>query len=159
MGPAATPFGVTQTTISSTSLNAITAKAGTKASVSTSIKKMTTENFAATLATIEPWLLEGAGSTSYAKTLKRISRKAKEIGTAVPAGYAKDSKTTLKRRTKQDEFIKTKEEGRIAAEEEAKAEAAAAVEAAAAEKVAAEEAAAAAAAAPADEPEPEVAAE
>lgn len=116
------------------------------------IGTMTKDNFSETLTKVEPFLVNDAGATFYSKSIKRIAVKAKALGTEVPAGYAAASKATLKKREKQDAFIQTKEEGRVAAEEEAKAaeeeakaEAAAAVEAAAA-------AAAEAAAAPAEEP-------
>ena len=77
---------------------------------------------------IEPQL-NSRGVSVYYKSMKRISRAAKELGATVPEGFAKEAKCTLKRRTKQDEFIKMKEEARIAAEEEAAAASAEAAEA------------------------------
>jgi hypothetical protein len=115
------------------------------------IGNLTKDNFSATLSTVEPFLLETAGATFYTKSMKRITVKAKALGTEVPAGYAATSKATLKKREKQDAFIQTKEEGKAAAEEEAKAEAAAAAEAEVAAAAAAAEAEATAAAAPAPE--------
>jgi hypothetical protein len=145
----------------------VTAKAGqplfmaAMADARTAIGGLTKDNFSATLTTIEPFLLNEAGGTFYTKSMKRIAVKAKAVGAEVPAGYAKAAAATLKKREKQDAFIKVKEEGRAAAEEEAAAAAvaaeAAAVEAAAAAVAEAEAAAAAAAATP-EEPEaaPEV---
>jgi hypothetical protein len=104
-----------------------------------SIGKLTKDNFSATLTKVEPFLLDTAGATFYAKSMNRITMKAKALGTEIPAGYAVASKATLKKREKQDAFIQTKEEGRVAAEEEAKAEAAAAAEAEAAAAAAPEE--------------------
>mmetsp|Transcript_12081 Transcript_12081/g.33417 ORF Transcript_12081/g.33417 Transcript_12081/m.33417 type:complete len:105 (-) Transcript_12081:83-397(-) len=98
---------------------------------------MDAASFSSTLETLEPFLLHEAGSTFYAKSVKRIAQKAKELELAVPAGYAKEARATAKRRAKQDAFIAVKEEERLAAEAEAAA--AAAEEAAAAEAEAAPE--------------------
>jgi len=98
------------------------------AGVKKAIKGMTKDNFDETLKELEPQLTS-RGVSVYYKSMKRISRAAKELGTTVPEGYAKEAKCTLKRRTKQDEFIKMKEEARIAEEEEAAAAAAEATEA------------------------------
>lgn len=81
-----------------------------------SISSLTTDNFSQTLSTIEPFLLNDAGTTFYAKSMKRISVQAKALGVEVPTGYALDAAATEKRRVKQDAFIKTKEEERLAAE-------------------------------------------
>ena len=89
-----------------------------------SIRALTTENFSQTLSNIEPFLLNDAGSTLYAKSMRRISTQANLLGQNVPEGYARDAAATQKRREKQDAFIKAKEEERMAAEAEA-AEAAA----------------------------------
>jgi hypothetical protein len=115
------------------------------------IGTMTKENFSETLTKVEPFLVNDAGATFYSKSIKRITVKAKSLGTEVPAGYAAASKATLKKREKQDAFIATKEEAKAAAEEEAKA----AEEEAKAEAAAAVEAAAAAAAEAAAAPAPE----
>jgi hypothetical protein len=116
-----------------------------------SIGGMTKDNFSDTLTKVEPFLVNNAGATFYAKSIKRIAVKAKAVGAEVPAGYAAASKATLKKREKQDAFIQTKEEGRVAAEEEAKA----AEEEAKAEAAAAAEAEVAAAAEAAAAPAPE----
>merc|ERR1719148_145198 len=95
--------------------------------VRTSIANLTKENFASTLADIEPFLLTKAGVSFYAKSLKRINRAAKVLGATVPANYGKDAKATAKRRGKQDAFVKAKiEEVAAAAVEAAEAKAAAA---------------------------------
>jgi len=116
-----------------------------------SIDSLTADNFSQTLSTIEPFLLNDAGASTYAKSMRRIATKAKATKQAIPDGFAKAAKATLKKREKQDAFIKVKEEEKVAAAEEAAAEATAAAEAAA---TAAAEAEAAAAAAP-EEASPE----
>lgn len=90
------------------------------------VAKLTADNFSSDLATMEPFLLREAGSTFYAKSMKRIAQKAKEVGMSVPEGYALEAKATTKRRNKQNEFIQAKEGERLAAEAEAAAAAAAA---------------------------------
>lgn len=112
-GFAPTTFGVRQ----STSLNLSAAE------VRSTIAGISKDNFDDSLKTLEPALLE-SGSSIYRKSMKRIARKAKEVGAAVPEGYALEAKATLKKRTKQNEFIQAKEAERIAAEEEAAAAAA-----------------------------------
>jgi hypothetical protein len=104
------------------------------------IDSLDKDNFSASLAEIEPFLLNDAGATIYKKSMQRIKRASKTIGVEVPAGFAKAAKATAKKREKQDSFIQKKI-----------AEAAEVAEAAAAEVAAAAEAAAAAAAAPAEE--------
>jgi hypothetical protein len=153
-----TPFGVTE---KSQALSmAKKGKEGTPGSqisqTRKSIGSLTKENFSATLATVEPFLLNDVGATFYTKSMKRITVKAKALGAEVPVGYAKESKATLKKREKQDAFIKVKEEEKVAAAEEAKAAAEAEVAAAAEAKEAAAAAAAEAAATPAaEEPTPD----
>jgi hypothetical protein len=94
-----------------------------------SIASLTAENFSRTLSDIEPFFLNDAGSTMYAKSMSRITTRAKMVGVTVPEGYAKDAAATEKRRVKQDAFIKVKDEERMAAEAEvAEAAAAAAAE-------------------------------
>eukprot|EP00978_Attheya_sp_CCMP212_P006356 scaffold14384_cov48-Attheya_sp.AAC.4 len=137
-------FGVSKSTTSLCMAEATAEKSMDMAAVRKSIENLNKDNFSATLTSIEPFLLN-TGSAMLAKSLKRISRKAKEAGATVPADYTKDAKATAKKRAKQDAFIATKEEARV----EAEAEAAAAVEAAAA--AAAEAAAAPAEEAPAEE--------
>jgi hypothetical protein len=104
-------------------------------------------NFASTLTSIEPYLLNVAGSTMYSKSMQRIKVQAKALKVEIPSGFAREAKATEKSRTKQDAFIQKKEDARIAAEAaavaEAEAAAAAEVEAAAAAAAAAVEAAAA----------------
>jgi hypothetical protein len=94
-----------------------------------SIASLTAENFSQTLSNVEPFLINDAGATMYAKSISRITTRAKMFGVEVPEGYAKDAAATEKKRAKQDAFIKVKEEERMAAEAEA-AEAAAAAAAA-----------------------------
>jgi hypothetical protein len=104
-----------------------------------SIASLTAENFSQSLSDMEPFLLNDAGTTMYAKSMSRITTRAKMFGVTVPEGYAKDAAATEKRRAKQDTFIKVKEEERMAAEAEAAAAAAAErVEEAAEEEPAAE---------------------
>jgi hypothetical protein len=123
-----------------------------RAVIRKSISKLDKDNFSSTLAMIEPFLLDEAGATTYAKSMRRIGRAATALGVEVPSGFAKAAKATAKRREKQDAFIQIKVEEAAAAVEEAAAAAAAAVEEAAA-------AAAAAAAEPvAEEPATEEAA-
>lgn len=101
------------------------------------VDKLSSDNFDATLKEMEPFLVHEAGATLYAKSMRRLDKQAKALGKVVPEGYAKEAKATAKRREKQNAFIQTKEEARLAAEAEA-------AEAAAAAKSEAEEAAAAA---------------
>lgn len=89
------------------------------------IDKLTKDNFEESLAKIEPFLLNEAGSTIYSKSMRRLAYRSKELGLEMPANYAKDAKCTKARREKQNAFIQAKEEERLAAEAEA-AEAAAA---------------------------------
>ena len=88
------------------------------------VRKLSTDKFLSDLATMEPFLLHEAGSTFYTKSMKRISQKAKELGTSVPEGYALEAKATAKRRNKQNAFIQAKEDERLAAEAQAAAAAA-----------------------------------
>lgn len=109
----------------STSLSAsATAEEGTKvdaAYVRKSISGLTAANFDATLKQIEPFLTNKSGQTFYVKSMHRIKVQAKHLSVAVPAGYAKEAKSTAKRREKQAAFIQAK----IDAEAEAAAAAAA----------------------------------
>jgi hypothetical protein len=109
---------------STSALNAMSSK-----QVRSTLNELTADNFSASLATLEPFLLNDAGSTQYTKTLKRIQARAKGVGAAVPSGYAKEAKATTKKRAQQVEYIAA------AAEKEAE-KAAEAVAAAAAETVA-----------------------
>ena len=95
--------------------------------VCATINSLTAENFSSFLSTMEPFLTNEAGSTIYAKSIRRIKVQAKALGTTIPEGFCAEANATTKKRAKQDAFIQTKEEERIAAEAEA-AEAAAAVE-------------------------------
>eukprot|EP00536_Pseudo-nitzschia_multiseries_P004446 jgi/Psemu1/188100/e_gw1.74.82.1 len=72
------------------------------------IAGLTKDNFAATLKEVEPFLLNEAGATIYAKSLRRIGVQAKELGAEVPADFAKDAKATKKRRERQDAYVKGK---------------------------------------------------
>jgi hypothetical protein len=112
-----------------------------RALIRKSISKLDKDNFSSTLELIEPFLLNEAGATTHAKSMRRIGRAATALGVEVPSGFAKAAKATEKRREKQDAFIKIKVEEAAAAAEEATAAAAAAAEeaaAAAAEPVAEE---------------------
>ena len=80
----------------------------TMAQVRKQIDNLTKDNFAATLATLEPYLLNEAGSTFYAKCMRRIARNAKAVGADMPEKYAYEAACTAKRRAKQDEFIQNK---------------------------------------------------
>lgn len=100
----------------------------TMKTVRSMVDNLTKENFAESLATIEPFLLHEAGSSIYAKSMKRIARNAKVLGVEVPEKYAFEADCTASRRAKQDEFIQTKEAERIEAEAAAAEEAAAAAE-------------------------------
>uniref|UniRef100_A0A7S0C0V4 RxLR effector protein n=1 Tax=Proboscia inermis TaxID=420281 RepID=A0A7S0C0V4_9STRA len=172
--PSNNNFGITRVTLSMADVAEETAEETPKAparpssgmpmkDVKSALKKLSKENFSETLTTIEPYMLNDAGSTFYRKTMKRLAVQAKHFGTSIPNKYAYDAATTEKARTKQNEFIAKKEEERKQAEEEAaaaavaEAEAAAAAEAEAkaaaeAEAAAAAEAEAAAAAAPEEAP-------
>jgi len=83
------------------------------------IRKISAESFKTSLNTLEPFLLDNAGASMYAKSLKRIAYKAKEFNLEVPQGYARDAKATAKRREKQDAFFKAKKEEVLAATAEA----------------------------------------
>ena len=89
------------------------------AGVRKSISNLDASNFGATLSEIEPFLLNEAGATVYAKSMRRIAVKANALGVEMPADYAKLAKATEKKRAKQDAFIAQKEEERLAAEAEA----------------------------------------
>lgn len=162
--PITTPFGlrngvrpvfmsdVTQDADPASSKPSIEPSGLSMAKVRQLIASLTVDNFSSNLSTVEPFLLNEAGATIYAKSMKRIAQKAKELGVQVPEGYAKEAKAIAKRREKQDAFIQTKEEERLAAKAEA-AEAGEAEEAATTEAQTTEEAQAAEEEA-AREPEP-----
>jgi hypothetical protein len=101
------------------------------ADIRKTISKISKDNFQASLDTIEPFLVNEAGSTIYGKSLRRLGAKAKDAGFELPASYAKEARCTKQRRDKQNTFIQEKEEERVAAEAAAAEEAAAAVAAAA----------------------------
>ena len=87
------------------------------------IAKMDSSSFSSSLDTLEPFLLNEAGATFYAKCMKRIAQKAKELEVALPENYALEARATSKRRAKQNEFIAAKqaeaaEAAEAAAEEE-----------------------------------------
>jgi hypothetical protein len=119
------------------------------------IRRVTKDNFSATLDKVEPFLTEAAGSTFYSKAMRRLTVKAQAFGATIPDGYAKEAKATAKRREKQTAFIQAKVEAAAAAAaeaaEKAAAEAAEKEAAEAAEKASAE---AGDAASPVDEAEP-----
>jgi hypothetical protein len=136
------PFGVSR---SSSALSMAGETVVDRAVIRKSIGKLDKDNFSSTLDMIEPFLLNEAGATTYAKSMRRIGRAAGALGVEVPSGFAKEAKATAKQRAKQDAFIQIKVEAAAAAVEEAAAAAAAAVEEAAAAAAAAVEEAAAAA--------------
>ncbi len=72
------------------------------------ISVLTKDNFEASLAEVEPFLLNDAGATIYKKSMRRIQTSAKSFGVEVPADFAKEAKATQKRREKQDAFIQQK---------------------------------------------------
>lgn len=78
------------------------------ADVRKAIAGLTAANFSETLAKIEPYLLNDAGTSIYAKSMRRISRSAKAISVDVPEGYAKEAACTATRRSKQNDFIQQK---------------------------------------------------
>jgi hypothetical protein len=80
----------------------------TMALVRKQIDRMTKENFSATLDTLEPFFLNDSNEYFYTKCMRRIKRNAKHIGVSMPEKYAHEAACTVKRRTKQDEYIKTK---------------------------------------------------
>ncbi len=84
--------------------------------VKKTISSLNKDNFSASLAEVEPFLLNEAGITIYKKSIRRISTAAKALGVEVPAEFAKASKATQKRREKQDAFIQQKEAERMEAE-------------------------------------------
>ena len=105
------------------------------------LSSLSKENFTSTLSEVESFLTDEAGSTLYVKSMRRIAVKAKALGVDVPTNYAKDAKSTTKRRAKQDAYCSAKTEAAAAAVAEAKAAEEAAIEEA---KAAAEAASAAA---------------
>jgi hypothetical protein len=123
------PFGVSRP---SSALSMAGDTVVDRAVIRKSISKLDKDNFSSTLEMIEPFLVNEAGATTYAKSMRRIGRTAKALGVEVPSDFAKAAKATAKRREKQDAFIKIKVEEAAAAAEEAVAAAAAAEEAAAA---------------------------
>jgi hypothetical protein len=99
----------------------------TMSQVRTMIDNLTRDNMDASLATMRDFLVHDAGATMYAKSLRRIARKAKALGATVPEGYAQEAKATQKKRDKQNAFIQTKQqaaadEAAAAADEAADAE-------------------------------------
>ena len=84
----------------------------TMGGVRKSIDGLTKDNFSSTLTEIEPFLLNEAGASIYAKSMNRIAVRAKFLGVEIPEGYARGAKATEKRRAKQDAFIQVKEEER-----------------------------------------------
>mmetsp|Transcript_3334 Transcript_3334/g.6261 ORF Transcript_3334/g.6261 Transcript_3334/m.6261 type:complete len:152 (+) Transcript_3334:99-554(+) len=94
------------------------------------ISGLSADNFDSTLKEIEPFLVNEAGATFYAKSMRRIATKAKALSKSLPADYAKEAKATQKRREKQKAFIEAKiAEAASAAESEEADEAAEAEEA------------------------------
>ena len=77
------------------------------------------DNFSKTLEELESFLTNEAGATVYSKSIRRLNVQAQALGLEMPEGYAKEAKATQKKREKQNAFIQTKEEERLAAEAEA----------------------------------------
>jgi len=102
------------------------------------VHDLTADNFATSLSTIEPFLLNEAGSTMYGKSMRRIAVRAKALGVEVPEGYAKEAKATAKKRAKQDEFIQAKIEEAASASATEEEDAESSAEEAAADETAAE---------------------
>lgn len=88
----------------------------TMGAVRKSIDNLTAENFETTLNELEPFFLNEAGASIYAKSMRRIARNAKALGVTMPDKYAFEAKCTAKKRSKQDAFIQVKEEERLEAE-------------------------------------------
>jgi hypothetical protein len=128
---ASTSAFTTSNTVGRPSFSLAATEAATEKKVGiTSIREqlhgMTKDNFDSVLKEVEPFLLNEAGVTFYAKSMRRIAGQAKEFGATVPADYAKDAKCTKKRRERQDAFVQVKiTEAADAAAEAAEAEAAA----------------------------------
>jgi hypothetical protein len=86
------------------------------AEVKNTIANLDKDNFSASIAEVEPFLLNDAGASIYKKSMRRITTAANLLGVEVPAEYAKAAKATQKRREKQDAFIQQKEAERLEAE-------------------------------------------
>ena len=86
------------------SVNAFSGIAATRKSIGA----LTKDNFDATLKEVEPFLLNDAGTTFYAKSMKRIAVQAAALGAEVPADFAKDAKATKKRRERQNAYVQAK---------------------------------------------------
>lgn len=93
-----------------------------------SLSSLTKDNFSNTLSEVESFLTDEAGSTLHVKSMRRIAVKAKALGVAVPINYAKEAKSTAKKRAKQDAYCSAKTEAAAAAVAEAKAAQEAAIE-------------------------------
>ena len=119
---ATAPFGVkkalaTPVFMSEDASNASSSGMGMK-EVRKAIDQLSKDNFSESLTKIEPFLLNDAGASIYAKSMRRIATRAKALGVSIPEGYALEAKATQKKREKQDAFIKAKEEESASAEEE-----------------------------------------
>lgn len=86
------------------------------------ISNLNKENFASSIAEVEPYLLNEAGSSIYKKSIRRITIASKSFGVDVPKDFAKAAKCTEKRREKQNAFIQQKEQERMEAEAAAASE-------------------------------------
>lgn len=91
------------------------------------MKNASAASFDEVVKTIEPFLVNDAGTTMLAKTMSRLSAQAKLFGKTLPDGYAVGAAAAAKRIAKQNAFIAKKEEARVAAEAQAIADAEAAV--------------------------------
>jgi hypothetical protein len=127
---ASTSAFTTSNTVGRPSLSLAATEAATEkkvgvTSIREQIRGLTKDNFDSVLKDVEPFLLNEAGVTFYAKSMRRIAGQAKEFGVSVPADFAKDAKCSKKRRERQDAFVQVK----IAEAADAAAEAAEATEA------------------------------
>ena len=85
-----------------------TEKKASMGSVRKQIGSINKDNFDAVLKEVEPFLLNDAGSSFYAKSMRRIAVQAKELGVSTPTDFAKDAKATKKRRERQDAYVQAK---------------------------------------------------
>jgi hypothetical protein len=72
------------------------------------MRNVSAATFDATAKTIEPFLVNDAGSTMFQNTMSRLSAKAKLFGKTLPEGYASGAVAAAKRSAKQDAFIAKK---------------------------------------------------
>jgi len=66
------------------------------------------DNFSQTLDELESFLTHEAGSSLYAKSMRRLNVRAQALGLEIPADYAKEAKATQKKREKQIRLFKSR---------------------------------------------------